>query len=287
LQYEVTVILCRSGRQLIADLARAAPDVVFNATEHMFGRRTADIHVPALLELLRLPYTGATPATLLLCRDKALSKSLASMVGVRVPKYALAVDERVPARLPPFPVVVKPLGQDSSEGITMRSFAATPAALARQLGVVHRRYRQGAVIESFIDGVDVYVTGIEGRTLRLRPPQELRIDARGTPARSMATYAMKHDEAYRRRWKPSARRARLPASTLRELNAAARRLWPAFRLRDYARFDFRLTPEGMLYFIEANANPGFSPASRADRWSWEEYRAAVKTVVTNALRRGG
>ena len=284
LRYDVVVIPCISGKQLIRALGDAAPDVAFNATEHMFGRRTADIHIPALLEMLRLPYTGATAATLLRCRDKAFSKSLAAMAGVRVPAFALvAIGGSVPAALPPFPLVVKPTSRDSSEGVSARSFVRTRRELERQVDIVHRRYRDAAIVEEFIDGVDVYVMAIEGRTLQLRPPQQLRVNAGG--ARSMATYHVKHDDAYRERWGVATGPAKLDGKTARALARDVRRLWPLLQLRDYARLDFRLTPEGVLYFIEANANPGFSPVSRSDDWNWDDYRAAVKTVITNAVRR--
>jgi len=283
LEHDVVVIPCISGKQLIRALGEARPDVAFNATEHMFGRRTADIHVPALLEMLRLPYTGATAATLLRCRDKAFSKSLAAMAGVRVPAFALvAIGAELPRNVA-FPVVVKPVSLDSSEGVSARSFVRTRRALERQVDIVHRRFRDAAIVEEFIDGIDVYVMAIEGRTLQLRPPQQLRVNASG--ARSMATFHVKHDDEYRKRWGVATGPAQLDAKTARELDRGVRRLWPLLQLRDYARLDFRLTPEGVLYFIEANANPGFSPVSRNDDWNWDDYRAAVKMVVTNAARR--
>ena len=285
LGYDVAVIPCLSGKQLIRELDDAAPDVVFNATEHLFGRRTSDIHIPALLDVLRLPYTGATAASLLRCRDKAFSKSLAAMAGVRVPAFALvAIGGEIPAALPLLPAVVKPVSRDSSEGVSARSFVRTRAALERQVKVVHRRFRDDAIVEEFIDGIDVYITAIEGRALQLRRPQMLRVKARG--ARSMATYHIKHDMTYRKKWGVVTGPAKLDAKTARELERAVHRLWPLLQLRDYARLDFRLTPEGVLYFIEANANPGFSPVSRADDWKdWDDYVAAVKTVVTNAAQR--
>jgi D-alanine-D-alanine ligase len=285
LGYDVVVIPCLSGKQLIRALGHAAPGVVFNATEHMFGRRTSDIHIPALLEVLRLPYTGATAAALLRCRDKAFSKSLAAMAGVRVPAFALApLGGDIPGELPPFPVVVKPVSRDSSEGIGASSFVRTRSALERQVEIVHRRFRDTAIVEEFIEGIDVYITAIEGRTLQLRRPQMLRTNATG--AHSMATYHVKHDLAHRKKLGVRTGPAKLDAKTARELDVAIRRLWPVLQLRDYARFDFRLTPGGVLYFIEANANPGFSPVSRADDWKdWDDYRAAVKTVIANAMRR--
>lgn len=284
LGHDVAVIAVLSGKQLIGALGEAAPDVVFNATEHIFGRRVSDIVIPALLEALRLPYTGATAATLLRCRDKAFSKSLAAMAGVRVPAFALApLGGEVPRGVP-FPAVVKPVSRDSSEGITGRSFVRTQAALERQVGVVHRKFNDAAVVEQFIDGIDVYATAIEGRTLRIRRPQQLRIAAVG--ARSMATYHIKHDQAYRKKWRATTGVAKLDDRAARELDRFVRRLWSVLQLRDYARFDFRLSPGGLLYFIEANANPGFSPVSRNDDWTWKEYLEAVKTVIANASARG-
>jgi D-alanine-D-alanine ligase len=286
LGYGVTIVACETGEQLIADLTELRPDVAFNVTEHLHGQRSADLQVAALLELLRIPYTGATPTALLLCRDKAVSKSLAAKVGVRVPEFALApVGVEAPLDVPPFPVVVKPVSRDSSEGITLGSLVRTRAALQKRLRFVHRRFSEAAIIEAFVDGVDTYVFAVEGKTLEIRPPHQLRIDAQGSAARSMATFQVKHSETYRKRWNIRSRAARLNPATLAALHESLRRLWPVLHLRDYARLDFRLTPANELVFIEANANPGFSPASRSDNWSAGDYEAAVRQVIENALAR--
>jgi D-alanine-D-alanine ligase len=285
--YDVTLIPCLSGTQLIRALGAAAPDVVFNATEHMYGRRASDLQIAALLELLRLPYTGADPGSLLICRDKAISKSLAEKAGVRVPQYALAPAGLAPYGVPPFPVVVKPVGGDSSEGITMASVVGSERALKRQLAVIHRRARGTAIIEEFIPGEDVYVFAWrDSRTLHVLPPWRLRIGRDPSSPRSMATYQVKHNDAYRARWRIRSQPAKFDDARLRELRTMFIRLWPALQLRDYARIDCRLTPSGELYFIEANANPGFSPVSRCDDWKLPEYDAAVNAIVMNAARRG-
>jgi D-alanine-D-alanine ligase len=288
LGYEVAVIPCFTGRQVIADLTRLRPGVVYNATEHLGGRRENDIRIPALLEALRIPYTGATAMSLLLGRDKAVSKSLATMVGVRVPAFALApVGAHSPANLPPFPAVIKPIGGDSSEGINMSSVVWDRPQLAKGLQSFHRRYRTPAIVEAFVPGVDLYTFVLQGRGLRILPPVQLCIDADAASPRSMATYRVKHDEGYRAKWNIHARPAEIDATTKRELHRGIRRLWPVLQLRDYCRFDFRLTPEGELYFIEANPNPGFSPAGRYDVWQEDTYASALNTMIRNAARRGG
>jgi D-alanine-D-alanine ligase len=288
LGYQVAVIPCLSGHQLVAELTCHAPDVVYNATEHFDGRRGDDIQITALLELLRIPYTGATSTALLLGRDKAVSKSLANMVGVRAPAFALAPPgELSPPHLPPFPVVVKPVDGDSSEGINMSSVVRNRDALAARLRSFHRRYRQTAIVEQFIPGADVYAFVLQERTLRILPPVRLCIDADAHSPRSMATYHCKHSEAYRTKWNIHARPAEMSAKTKQELERGIRRLWPVLQLRDYGRFDFRMTPDGDLYFLEANPNPGFSPLGRYDVWGEQEYTAAMKMLVMNAARRGG
>ena len=287
LGHEVVVLPCRTGRQLVRDLTAIAPDVAFNATEHLEGDRTADVHVAALLESLKIPYTGGSPATLVLCRDKATSKSLAAAVGVRVPQFAIVpIGGRLNGSGPPFPVVVKPASRDSSEGIGVASFVETRRALESRVGVVPRRYRDVAIIEAFVPGMDVSVFVVEGKSLQIHAPHKREISA-ADPAspHSMATYHVKHNAAYRAKWKIRYGPISLPAQTMKTLRRDVAQLWPVLQLRDYGRFDFRLDEAGELVFIEANANPGFSPVSRTESWKWPEYVKAVRTVIGNARQR--
>jgi D-alanine-D-alanine ligase len=289
LRHRVTIVPCLSEKQLLADLTRVSPDVVFNATEHLHGDPTADVQIAILLESLRLPYTGGSPTTLLLCRDKAASKSVASAVGVRVPPgLAVPPGSRNGHNLPPFPLIVKPASRDSSVGVSVASYVRTQRALHERIALIHRHYRDTAVVESFVPGVDLNIFVIEQRRLKIAAPTIRRVRAaHPSSPHSMITYHVKHNDAYRTKWKTRSEPANLPARALRTLHEDIRRLWPVLQLRDYARFDFRMPESGELYFIEANANAGFSPASRSERWTWEEYRGAVKTVLGNAVRRGG
>jgi D-alanine-D-alanine ligase-like ATP-grasp enzyme len=70
------------------------------------------------------------------------------------------------------------------------------------------------------------------------------------------------------------------------MERSVKRLWPVLQLRDYNRFDFRLTLSGEMYFIEANPNPAFSPGGRYDNWTAEEYDADVRVLIERAARRG-
>lgn len=226
--YDVTVLPCRGGSHLVTELMAIRPDVVFNATEKLDGRHAADVHVAAILEGLRVRYTGGSPAALLLGRDKAASKGLAAAVGVPAPDFALVpLGSRAGGAIPPFPVVVKPAGRDSSEGVGVASFVRSERELASRIDVIHRRYRDAAIIEQFIPGVDVNVFIVEGRGLQIGPPTRRFIGAADSESPySMVTYHAKHDNAYRARWRVRAQPLELSAAATRALHRNIRRLWP-------------------------------------------------------------
>src|SRR5262245_13199090 len=101
-----------------------APDVVFNLCESFFNERSNEPNIPALLELLRVPYTGAGPDSLLLCKDKELAKTVLVFHRIKVPRFVVS-RRRTPRRTLgrfDFPAFVKPLGEESSDGIAKASF---------------------------------------------------------------------------------------------------------------------------------------------------------------------
>ena len=114
-------------------LKEAAPDLVFNLTEHVGGDRSKDLHVTALLELLNLPYTGSGPKGLMLCRDKATCKRLLSHHKITVPNFEnLRVGKNTLTRKLHYPLIVKPALEDGSDGISLASLVQNPEDLAQR-----------------------------------------------------------------------------------------------------------------------------------------------------------
>ena len=262
------------------------PDVVFNVTEHVNGKRADDARIVDALESWGVAYTGATAAGLALCRDKALSKSIAAAAGLLVPQFAVVcAGAPPPDTLPPLPAIVKPVARDSSEGIHMSSIARTPEALRRRIEVVQRRYREPAIVEAFIDGVDVHAGVVETPRLRVLPPRELVIERSGTDAPLVASYHVKHNDDYRARWGIRTSAARLPRAARHRMARDVAALWPLLSLRDYARIDFRLDREGRLWFIEANPNPGITYRSQCGTWEAVAYPDLVRWILRRALAR--
>ncbi len=230
-------------------------DAVLSIAEGRDGV-SREAHPVALCEMLGVPVLGADALTLALALDKAWTNTLVEAAGVRTPErrtYAHpgAIDA---ADLPPFPLFVKPRFEGSSKGITAASKVADVAALRAQVARVTREYRQDALVEAFVEGAE-FTVAVVGHA----PPRALPVLQRAVEAETgIGLHALERrglpEAAYAHRvaqWLSPALEARL--------QAAAVQAFTALRCRDFARLDFRVTPPGDVYFLEANPLPTFAP----------------------------
>ncbi len=261
------------------------PSLVFNLTEHSDGDRRKDSHICALMDLLKIPYTGTEPDGMMLCRDKMLSKLVAAQQGFRVPAFftAKAGGPCPPYNLP-FPLVVKPRFGDGSEGIHQTSLVENQQALLRQIAAAGRSGWDEVICEEYVPGRDIMVSIAGGRLVVAR---EFVVRSRAQNAPRLASYRFKHDNKYRRRWSIRSIFAQLTPEQQRRLEPAALRAFEALGMRDYGRLDLRLTPSGEWVFLEANPNPALVPFKKSVTGSWSEadHRKLVKEIVQRALRR--
>lgn len=271
----------------LAELRALRPRVVFNLTEWVDGDRALDAAIAGLLDLLDLPYTGTGPDGMQLARDKALSKTIVSGLGVAVPRH-FVVSGAGPIRNPglPYPLIVKPQFGDASEAIGANSVVGSEAALVQRVRMLRRRAHGPLICEEYVPGSDLYVA-LLGNRPQVMPPVELVIGSRAAAAPQTATYRLKNDGAYRTKWRIRWRPARLDAKAWRSVEKSSRAIFHALRLRDYARLDFRLAPDGRVVFLEANANPDLHPHAMGINRCFVgvDYRDAVRRIVAAALRR--
>jgi len=267
-------------------LRRLKPRIVMNLTEWVDGDRRQDAAIAGLLDILKLRYTGPGPEGLRLARDKALSKQVVAEQGVLVPRHFVAGNGVKTGDSLPYPLIVKPQFGDGSDGIARNSLVRDLRALRGRVQAIRSRLGEPAVCEEFIPGNDLYI-GLLGNEPRVLPPVELVVTSRHPSAPRFATYRLKNDPRYRAKWKVHYRRARLDASTLRELADASRCIFHALKLRDYARLDFRLTEDGRFYFIEANPNPDLDPyaLNRNGCFAGVPYERLLRTIVESARKR--
>lgn len=271
----------------IEELREADPHLVFNLTEWLDGDRSMDAAITGLLDLLRVPYTGTGPDGMQLARDKALSKEIVARLGVDVPRHFVVTgNDDVFRHQLAYPLVVKPQFGDASETLSANSMVKDAPELRERVAALKVRINAPLICEEFIPGRDLYVA-LLGTEPHVMPPVELVIGRKGAAAPQLATYRLKNDAAYRTRWRIRWKPARLDEETIRSIEAASRSIFHALKLRDYARLDFRLTPDNRVYFLEANPNPDLHPHAMGINlcFAGVEHGDAIRRIAEAALAR--
>ena len=270
----------------VQTLRALSPRLVFNLTEWVSGDRRLDAAIAGVLEMMSLRYTGAGPDGMQLARDKSIAKSIVAELGIAVPAHVL-VNGRVPALdALTFPVIVKPQFGDGSDGLANAALVRRPSQLLDRIGKIRRRSDEALLCEEYIAGRDLFV-GMLGNEPRVMPPLELVVGRSGAGAPRFATFNVKNDAAYRRKWAVRYRRAAVSDEVREEIEDASRRIFGALKLRDYARIDYRLTPENRLVFLEANPNPDLTRHTfgRDVCFAGVPYPELISGIVSSALSR--
>lgn len=241
----------------ILDALRAAPrpDLVFNIAEGE-GGRCREAHVPALLELLGIPYVGSDPLTLCVTLDKPVTKRLVASAGFPTPPFRVLASADEAARFDlPFPVIVKPVYEGSSKGVRLASRATGPAQLAERVRFVTETYRQEAIVEEFVSGPEVTVGLVGNGDPEIVGMMEIA-PTRIRPEEFVYSLEVKRDYENQVEYRVP---PRLPPEALDRIGACAKGIFRALGCRDFARIDFRLDSRMTPQFIECNPLPGLCP----------------------------
>ena len=272
MEYDVQVTLRQMGHAVFsvgitsdlgvisAALERERPDVVFNMLEEFDGRVLFDQHVVSFLEMKRARYTGCNPRGLTLALDKALSKKILAYHRIPVPAFAvfhLGRKVRRPRELA-FPLLVKSLIDEGSVGIARASVVQDEAALAERVELIHRQSGNPAIAEEYIAGREIYVSVMGNERLVTAVPWELFLHHLPEGAPNIATSKLKWDFAHQEKMGMETRPAELGAEEGKALAQLAKRIYRALHLSGYARLDFRRSPQGRYFLLEANPNPCIS-----------------------------
>ncbi len=271
------------------------PEVVFNLCETFFSDRANEPNIPALLELMKVPYTGAGPDALMLCKDKALAKKLLSFHRVRVARFVVSSRERPLKRLPrfSFPAFVKPIGEESSDGIARASLAKNAEEALDRARFLHERFESDALVEEYVDGRELYLGVLGNKRLTVFPPRELFFEHEGSTedAPKFATAKAKWDDGYRKKWKiRNGPAGPLPQGLERRLAELARRVYRILNIRGLGRIDVRLSTAGEVVVIEANPNPSLAQEddfAQAAAQVGIGYEALIQKILENAQRWSG
>jgi D-alanine-D-alanine ligase len=234
------------------------PDIAFNILEEFHGNSLYDFHVASYLELLKLPYTGCNPRGLMIAHDKALSKKLLAYHRINTPRFSvfpLHARVKIPGSLR-FPLIVKSLVEEGSYGISQASVVYTEEKLLERIEYLHTKLNTPVLAEEYIEGRELYISIIGNLRLQTLPLLELEFGDMPVDSHNIATSKVKWDWRYQKAHKIDI----VPVNDLEDklvkaLAHVGKRIYRILGLSGYARIDLRMTPEGTIYVLEANANP--------------------------------
>lgn len=250
----------------MADRLKAEPpQFVLNlCDEGYFNDALKELHVPAMLEVTGIPYSGAAAACLGMCYDKALVRALAASLDIPVPLESYYNPDDQAATLPSvFPALLKPNLGDSSLGITAGSVVRSPEEFMTCWNRLRSEFPdRPLLVQEFLEGSEysVGILGNPGQNMNVLPVLEVDYSELDPELPRILGYESKWmpDSPY---WTQiSYKPATLKEDKQRGIVDASMLLFERLGCRDYARFDFRADSEGAIKLLEVNPNPG---------WCWD------------------
>ncbi|MCZ6624649.1 MAG: hypothetical protein O7B35_10540 [Deltaproteobacteria bacterium] len=243
---------------ILEEIKTHPPDVVFNLAEHFNNRSASDRDLAGLLEMLDVRYTGTGPTGLTLCKNKGMAKEILAYHHIRFPAFVIfspGATVRKPKRLA-FPLFIKPLKEEASYGISQDSFVESDQAFEERVRFIHERMSQEALAEEYIEGRELYVSILGNRRLQVFPIREVIFTGVPEGRPRFSTFKAKWDDAYRQRWGIQNIFAQpFPEGTVERIARICKKVYRVLRIRGYGRIDLRVTPDGGIVILEANANP--------------------------------
>ncbi|HEY6227962.1 MAG TPA: ATP-grasp domain-containing protein [Verrucomicrobiae bacterium] len=234
------------------------PDVIFNLADQFKNNRSFDQNIVSFLATHETPFTGCGSSGLTLCKHKAISKKILGYHRVHTPEFvSIARGKRIarPKRLK-FPIVVKPLKEEASLGISQASFVETDEQFKERVQFIHESWNNDVIAEEYIEGRELYVSLLGNHRLEVYPIRELVFREVPPDEPKLATYKAKWDEEYRKRWGLDNQFAEgIDPAVVANIQNICKRIYHLLTIDGYARLDLRLTKDNKVYFIEANPNP--------------------------------
>jgi D-alanine-D-alanine ligase len=272
-----------------ARLAEVDADCAFNLCESLAGDARLESAIPLVLELLGIPFTGSPPEVLGFALRKDRVKQRLAAAAIPTPAGRVLVRPDDPCDLP-FPLIVKPVREDGSVGISRASVVRDRSELERAVDAVGTTLRQPALVEQFVDGREFNVALLGHPTPRVLPLSEIDFGALPVGAPRIVSYEAKwasgsvDDLGTVPVLHPS-----LPTAVAARVRRVAADAFRAVGVRDYGRVDVRLASTGVPYVVDVNPNCDLSPQAgmaRAAAAVGIGYGSLVGLLVRYALRRG-
>ncbi len=288
------VTLVEADHSAYQKLLELKPDIVFNIAEGYSGV-SREAQIPAILDMLQIPYTGSDPLTLAICLDKARTKEILSYHKVPNAKFFIAESLNQTTNLNlKFPLIVKPVSEGSSKGIFSSSFVKDEKELTSEVERILNEYSQPALIEEFLPGKEFTVAVIgNGNETQVLPIVE--INYKDFPEDFIPIYS------YEAKWILDTEEnpldvftcpAKIDSDLESKIKETVLRAYNVLRCKDWSRIDVRLDADNVPNIIEVNPLPGILPNPeenscfpKAARTAGLNYNDMINTVLLAAAKR--
>lgn len=287
------VSLVEANLDAFSAFRKLRPDLVFNIAEGL-NSNSREAQVPAMLDMLDIPYTGSDPVTLGLCLDKRRAKEILAWHRIPTPRFSVTQSlAELPGGLR-YPLMVKPILEGSSKGIMDNALVRDRRSLVRQVEWILDTYRQPALVEEFLPGREFTVALLgNGSSLKTLPIVEINLDTLPDGVNPIYSYEAKwlwdrEDNPLQIFTCPAA----LEPLLHKGIEDICRRAFRALGCRDWCRIDVRLDGRGLPQIIELNPLPGILPRPeqnscfpKAARAAGMSYERLILSVVDAASTR--
>ncbi len=294
LRHVVTMV--EANDEAYDSLKRLRPEIVFNIAEGQYGV-SREAHIPAMMEMLNIPYTGSDALTLGICLDKSRAKEILSYYKIPTPKFfVLHSLNEVSSLALTLPCMVKPLYEGSSKGIFNKSLVQTREELMQQVETILTTYSQPALVEEFLPGREFTVAMLgNGSDAQVLPIVEIKFDSLPSGVNPIYSFEAKWI------WDQSDNPLDIfecPAKVSSELKNKIEKIcldaYRVLRCRDWSRIDVRLDGQGKPHIIEINPLPGILPNiednscyPKAARMAGISYNEMLNKVLDAGCKRYG
>jgi D-alanine-D-alanine ligase len=282
------VELLEADSDFVERLKKANVDIVFNIAEGTFGRGR-EAQVPAILNFLGIPFSGSDETTLGLALDKALTKRYLSTYNIKTPAYQLinSPDYKLDPNLK-FPLIAKPNFEGSSKGISDLAIVDNKEQLSTLMSRNFKLYGQPMLLEEYIKGRE-FTVGVlgNGAEMKVFEPMEISYLSEERQNRIYSYNVKVNYKKYVEYICPP----KLDKTVNQMMKKITAEIYLALDCRDFSRIDFRLSDDGILYFIEINPLPGLAPGysdyPMLAQFCGMDYESLVLNVLNSALKRYG
>lgn len=251
----VKVSLYPGNAELPELLKKNKPDVVFNLVDSVKGNEYLSSTIPAVLELLDIPYTGAGILGVSLDHNKFVVKKLFEQNGIPIPNYQLFnsfTDSLNPTLR--FPLISKLNEIHGAVEITKDAVSENEKHLRERLKFLIKTYDQPVLVEEFIVGREITAFLLEGLNKKVYMAE--KIFSKKNDKYIFATF----DDQWSTKTYDAFTYQKYQDQLLGEY---VKRAFEVARMFDYGKFDVRVDSSGRYYFLDSNCNPAFGPKETA------------------------